>query len=73
MGSEAISTHAVVDKSGKKDKKKTNKATEQKPVGDQYAVMDESKKKKKSEAGNSCPEIDMSKKPTKVCRPPVLL
>ncbi|PFX14111.1 Opioid-binding protein/cell adhesion molecule [Stylophora pistillata] len=37
VGSEAISTHAVVDKSGKKVKKKTNKAVEQKPVADQYA------------------------------------
>ena len=73
VGSEAISTYAVVDKSGKKEKKKTNKATGQKPVGDQYAVMDESKKKNKNEAGNTCAKIDMSKKSTKVYRPPVLL
>lgn len=73
VSSEAISTYAVVDKSGKKDKKKTNTAAEQKPLADQYGVMDKSKKKKKNEAGNTCPEVDMGKKSIKVCRPPVLL
>ncbi|PFX23728.1 hypothetical protein AWC38_SpisGene11696 [Stylophora pistillata] len=73
VGSEAISTYAVVDKSGKKVKKKTNKATEQRPVADQDAVVDESKKKNKNEAGNTCAEIDMSKKSTKKPKPGEIL
>lgn len=65
VGGEAIPTHAVVDKSKKKGKKKNKGAAEQKPFDDQYAVMDKSKKKKKNEADNTYAEVDMSKKSQK--------
>ena len=68
-----VPANAVVDNSRKKDKKKYKETAEQKPVDDQYALVDKSKKKKKNEVDNTYAEVDMSKKSKKVCRPLFLL
>ncbi|XP_022809607.1 uncharacterized protein LOC111346596 [Stylophora pistillata] len=60
-----VPANAVVDNSRKKDKKKNKETAEQKPVDDQYALVDKSKKKKKNEVDNTYAEVDMSKKSKK--------
>ena len=73
VGGEATPTHALVDKSKKKDKKKDKKAAEQKQTEDQYASVVKSKKKnKKNEPDATYAEVDMSNKSKKVFRPVIV-
>lgn len=73
VGGEATPTHALVDKSKKKDKKKDKKAAEQKQTEDQYAYVVKSKKKnEKNEPDATYAEVDMSNKSKKVFRPVIV-